>query len=195
MRICTFVGSITAPELGAHAIVNASNPDVLLGSGVSAAIREACGGRAYQEALLEALDAEFGEPLGPDDCLVTDAGAATAFRWVLHVPAVDYRMPDPETGGPSGPTRIAHCTRAALAAADALARAHALAGRFVLALPLLGAGAGGVGEVGSAEAMLGAVRAALDAGSALGELRFTVLGPEIARRVAHAAEQHGVAVA
>jgi O-acetyl-ADP-ribose deacetylase (regulator of RNase III) len=192
MRIGTFVGSITAQALGAHAVVNASNPDVALGSGVSAAIAEACGGAAYQRELREELEQQFGEPLEPDDCLVTGSGRASAFRWVLHVPAVDYRAADPETGGPSGPSRIARCTRAALREADALAREHDLEGRLVLATPLLGAGAGGVGEVGSADAMLRATRAALEQGLVLAELRFTVLTPELARLVARAAERHGV---
>ena len=48
MRLSTFVGSLVDQALGAHAIVNASNPHVGLGSGVSGAIRAACGGAAFQ---------------------------------------------------------------------------------------------------------------------------------------------------
>ena len=47
MRVSAFVGTIVAPALGAHAIVNASNPELGLGSGVSGAIRETCGGSAW----------------------------------------------------------------------------------------------------------------------------------------------------
>ena len=45
--VSTFVGSIVDPALGADAIVNASNPQVALGSGVSGAIREACGAQTF----------------------------------------------------------------------------------------------------------------------------------------------------
>ncbi len=105
-------------------------------------------------------DAEFDEPLEPDDCLVTGAGSSTAFRWVLHVPAVDYRSSDRETGGASGPSLVPACTRAALREAAALAKEHGLDGRFVLGAVLLGAGHGGLGEVNSADVMLRAVREA-----------------------------------
>ena len=106
MQVSVFIGSIVDRALGAHAIVNSSNPEVALGSGISGAIRDACGGAAYQREVSEAFVDEFDEPIGPDDCLVTGSGLSTAFRWVLHVPSVDYRTPDPETGRPTGPTRV-----------------------------------------------------------------------------------------
>src|SRR5262245_61467991 len=88
MRVSTFIGSIVDPALGAHAIINASNPEVALGSGVSGAIRDACGGSVFQQLVRDAWKDEFDEPLEPGDCLVTGAGSYAAFRWVLHVPAV-----------------------------------------------------------------------------------------------------------
>ena len=66
------VGSIVDTELGAHAIVNASNPAVALGSGVSGAIRDACGGTAYQSEVHQVWEDEFDEPLEPGDRLVTE---------------------------------------------------------------------------------------------------------------------------
>ncbi|MEQ8894458.1 MAG: macro domain-containing protein, partial [Sandaracinaceae bacterium] len=114
MRLSTFVGSLVDQALGAHAIVNASNPHVGLGSGVSGAIRAACGGAAFQTEVRRAWEDAFDEPLEAGDCLVTGAGTARAFRWVLHVPAVDYTARDPETGGSSGPARIQACAAAAL---------------------------------------------------------------------------------
>jgi hypothetical protein len=95
VHVSVHVGSLMDPALGAHAIVNASNPHVGLGSGVSGAIREACGGHSFQKEVRGAWEAEFDEPLQPGDYLVTSAGTATAFRWVLHVPAVDYKVRDP----------------------------------------------------------------------------------------------------
>jgi O-acetyl-ADP-ribose deacetylase (regulator of RNase III) len=189
MKITVKVGSIVDPAVGCHAIVNASNPSVALGSGVSGAIRGACGGAAYQAEVRAALEDEFGEPLGIGDCLATTAGTAQAFRWVLHVPAVDYRVRDPETGGVTGPTRVNACVVSALDEAADLASRHGLAGALRVALPLLGAGHGGLGAVASAELMVEAIRGWLDAqeGPApLAELRFVVLDEPTARIVQHA---------
>lgn len=114
MKLGVYTGSLVDPAIGAHAVVNASNPSVALGSGVSGALREACGGTAFQQELRERLEENFDAELEPDDCLVTSAGTSTAFRWVLHVPAVDYRRRDPETGGPSGPRRVRACVRSSM---------------------------------------------------------------------------------
>jgi O-acetyl-ADP-ribose deacetylase (regulator of RNase III) len=195
--VAAFVGSIVDARVGAHAIVNASNPDVGLGSGVSGAIREACGGAAYQREVRERLEEEFGEPLQPGDCLVTGPGTCTAFRWVLHVPSVDYRRADAQTGGPTGPARVRDCFRAALTESVALARAHALSGQFVLATPLLGAGHGGLGPIVALDTMMGALAEHLrespsEEREVLARIVFTVLSPQDARLVALAAGKHGL---
>ena len=190
-RVITRVGSIV-DAVGAHAIVNASNPSLGLGSGVSGAIREACGGAAFQAEVRRVHEEEYDEPLEADDCLVTGAGTAAAFRWVLHVAAVDYRSRDPETGGSSGPTRIRRCTRAALDEAVRLADENGLVGEMNVAFPLLGAGHGGLGEVASAAAMMEAIAAADDARRALREIRFAVLQERLARLVENAAERFGL---
>lgn len=199
MKLTVYTGSIVDPAIGADAVVNASNPDVILGSGVSGALREACGGAAFQRELRERLAQQFGSELGPNDCLVTSAGSCKAFRWVLHVPAVDYRTRDPETGGPSGPGRIRSCMRAALDAAEALGKRYDLGGRFVLATPLLGAGAGGLGPMASLDAMLKAVSEYRAASSSenetgLAKLVFVVLKAEDAQIVEREAQRHGLTV-
>ena len=51
MKLSVYTGSLVDPAIGAHAVVNASNPSVALGSGVSGALREACGGTAFQQEL------------------------------------------------------------------------------------------------------------------------------------------------
>lgn len=181
-----FLGSLVDPRLGADAIVNASNPHAALGSGVSAAIREACGGDDYQAEVRRAWEDEFDEPLTASDCLVTGSGTATAFRWVLHVPAVDYRVRDPETGGSSGPSRIRACTQSALAESTRLAGGDPL----IVGFPLLGAGHGGLGEVASAAAMMEAIASADVA--ALEEIRVAVLTPELVSLVANAAARSGL---
>lgn len=191
MKLSVYTGSIVDPALGAHAIVNASNSSVALGSGVSAAIREACGGNAYQKEIRGRLEEEFGAELEAEDCLVTSGGTSEAFRWVLHVPAVDYRQPDPETGGPTGPGRVRSCVRAFLREAASLASKNDLEGKLVVATPLLGAGAGGLGPVVSLEAMMGAVRDSPEESKSIGELVFVVLKPEDARVVESGASKLG----
>lgn len=193
----TYVGSITEPALGADAIVNASNPAVALGSGVSGAIREACGGAVYQRELREALEEEFDGELEAGDCLVTGPGTSTAFRWVLHVPAVDFGRPDPETGGITGPTRVKACFRSALERTLELARS--VDGGLVMGTPVLGAGVGGLGVVVALDAMMAALRAfgAALAPTDRGTIRtvvFAVLRNEDARLVERAAEKHGLLV-
>lgn len=194
IAVSTHTGSIVDREVDSHAIVNASNPSVGLGSGVSGAIREACGGARFQVIVREALEAEFGEPLGADDCLVTSGGTSDFIRWVLHVPAVDYTRRDPDTGGVTGATRVAACVRAALDEAATLATENDLVGRFRIATPLLGAGHGGLGVVVSADIMMGALRAWTIAheDSPVAEVRFVVLDDVAARTVMHAAAKHGL---
>jgi O-acetyl-ADP-ribose deacetylase (regulator of RNase III) len=199
MKLAVYIGSLVDPAIGAHAVVNASNPSVALGSGVSGALREACGGAAFQQELRERLEEDFDAELEPSDCLVTSGGTSTAFRWVLHVPAVDYRKRDPETGGASGPRRVRSCVRAFLDAAASLAKENDLAGRLIVATPLLGAGAGGLGPVASLDAMMSAVHEHLRRWSpeerdALARLVFVVLRPEDARLVEAGAAKHGFTV-
>ena len=200
MQVTVLNLSLVDERVGAHALLNAANPDLGLGSGVSGALREACGGAAYQRQVRERLEEEFGEPLGAGDCLVTGAGTATGFRWVLHVASVDYRRADPETGGVTGPSRIRACFRAALTEAVVLAREHGLSGQFILATPLLGAGHGGLGGIASLDVMMGALAAHLHDSPAeerevLARVVFCVLSPQEARLVPLAASKHGVPLA
>lgn len=196
MKVTVYVGSITDPALGAHAIVNAANASVALGSGVSGAIREACG-PGFQQEVRERLEEQFDGNLEAGNCLVTGPGEASAFRWVLHVPAVDFHVRDPETGGITGPARVRACFRSALEEALRLAGEARLTGRFVLATALLGAGVGGLGVVVSADVMMGELAVALRDWSAaqrevIDRVVFAVLTAHDASLVRLAAEKHGV---
>ena len=191
--VSAFHGSLVDPELGAQAIVNASNPHIGLGSGVSGAIREACGGHAFQREVRSRWEEDFEQPLESDDCLVTGAGTASWLRWVLHVAAVDYKHPDPRTGGPTGPRRVRQCFSAAIEEARFLAREHDLIGRLVLGTPLIGAGHGGLGEVVSLDSMMAALREVLEKEhDEMSEVRFAVMAPHLVTLVHRAAEKHGV---
>ncbi len=71
-------------------LVNDSNTHVQLGSGVSGAIRQACGPK-YQGHLFEALQAKFGGPMEPGQVLLTHAGAHPRAKYVAHVAVMDAR--------------------------------------------------------------------------------------------------------
>ena len=187
-------GSIT-DELGADAIINASNPALGLGSGVSGAIAAACG-PDFQRQVRQVWEDELDEPLEPDDCLITGAGAATRFRWVLHVASVDYMRRDPETGGVTGPTRIRRCMSAALVEATRLAHEVDEVRRLVVATPLLGAGHGGLGPIASLESMMRAIRQHIEErGWELGDLIVVSPNASEARLVEPAALRFGVPLA
>ena len=78
---------------GALAVVNASNESALLGGGVSRALFDECGGQVLQDEMHERLRDDLDGALELGDCLVTSGGSSTRIRWILHVPAVDYRGP------------------------------------------------------------------------------------------------------
>lgn len=71
-------------------LVNASNTQATLGSGVSGAIRRACG-PAFQGEVHQALEVKFKGPMAPSQVLVTSAGTHPHARWVAHVAVMDYR--------------------------------------------------------------------------------------------------------
>ena len=137
-------------DTGADAVVNASNPDAVLGGGVSRALFNECGGDLLQKEMHQALEAEFDGELGPDDCLVTSGGMSAKIRFVLHVPSVDYR--DPRT---STAERVASSAEAALRSAATLAEKE---GPLSVAFPLLGAGRGGLSPGVSLRAMVDGMR-------------------------------------
>jgi O-acetyl-ADP-ribose deacetylase (regulator of RNase III) len=82
-------GSLT--DGGETVLVNASNTGATLGSGVSGAIRRACG-PAFQGQVHEALQAKFKGPMEPGQVLITHAGAHPRAKWVAHVSVMDYRQ-------------------------------------------------------------------------------------------------------
>lgn len=71
-------------------LVNASNTEVSLGSGVSAAIRRACG-VGFQEHLYAELARVHGASMQPGMVLMTHAGSHPRARYVAHVAVMDYR--------------------------------------------------------------------------------------------------------
>lgn len=137
-------------DTGADAVVNASNPDAVLGGGVSRALFNECGGDVLQTEMREKLDDEFDGELEPDDCLATSGGTSKKIRFVLHVPSVDYRDP-----GTSSASRVASSAEAAIRSAVLLAEKE---GPIAVAFPLLGAGSGGLSPGVSLKGMVDGMR-------------------------------------
>ena len=88
MKVLIRQGSLTDGD--ESVLVNASNTNAQLGTGVSAAIRQACG-KGYQEKVLAMLEHQFHGPMQPGQVLLTHAGTHPRAVWVAHVAVMDYR--------------------------------------------------------------------------------------------------------
>src|SRR5206468_3941367 len=121
-------------------LVNASNTNGQLGTGVSAAIRAACG-NGFQEKIVAALQARFGGPMEPGEVLVTDAGTHPRARHVAHVAVMDYREGFTGSSYPAVELIRGACVKLwrTLEAVDG--------GPHSVAMVALGAGTGGLGVV------------------------------------------------
>ena len=135
MQITVVQGSLT--EGSETLLVNASNTNAALGSGVSSAIRQGCG-PGYQDHIARELAEGFGGPLLPGQVLVTDAGTHPRARWVAHVAVMDYRE---GFTGKSFPTLavIEDCCKNLMRVIDELAEP------ITVAMVALGAGTGNLG--------------------------------------------------
>ncbi len=79
-------------------IVNASNTQLILGSGVSNAFRQHCGGSSFQQELYKLRDKSA--PLSQGDVIISNAGCATNFTYALHAIVMNY-SDDSKTPFPS----------------------------------------------------------------------------------------------
>jgi len=75
-------------ENSADFIVNPSNTDLFLGSGVSAAFRRNCGNELQKEMKKHA-------PIKQGDVIVTSCPANPSFKNALHVAVMDYSKQNP----------------------------------------------------------------------------------------------------
>lgn len=120
-------------------LVNASNTNATLGSGVSGAIRKACGPQLQGE-LTKALEATFRGPMEPGQVLVTNAGTHPRAKWIAHVAVMDYRQGMGPQSYPSLETVKHGCERLW----DALEKVPGQE-RLSVAMVALGAGTGDLG--------------------------------------------------
>ncbi len=139
MDIRVVEGSLTSGH--ETVLVNASNTQLALGSGVSAAIRAACG-RDFQ-ALLTAELAKRGGSLQPGAVVVTSAGSHPRAKHVAHVAVMDYRNGMSAQAFPSLELVRAACATLWAAVAELPARP------LSVAMVALGSGTGGLGLVDS----------------------------------------------
>lgn len=137
MRVEVRQGSLT--DGNESVLVNASNTNAQLGSGVSSAIRAACG-KGYQQYLFDALQRVFGGPMAPGEILFTNAGTHPHAKWVAHVAVMDYRD---GFNGSSFPTM----ERIERACERLWPRIDSLGGPQSVAMVALGAGTGNLGVV------------------------------------------------
>ena len=125
-------------EPDATFIVNASNTQLLLGSGVSMAFKRHCGIRLEAE-MQEAL-ARIEGGLSPGDVVATSSGKANNFRYALHVAIMNYNR------GARSKRPTLQIIRTALEQIKGYlhwyARHHNE--HITLVLPLLGCGTGGL---------------------------------------------------
>lgn len=108
-------------QLRLDAVVNAANTELWMGGGVAGALKRAGGDEIEREAMAQG-------PIGLGQAVVT-AGHDLAAKWVIHAVVM-------EPGQPATGPAISGATKSALLAADGN-------GLRAIALPVLGAGAGG----------------------------------------------------
>ena len=162
-------------DAGCDIVVNASTPAAALGSGVSRAIFDECGGLAMQTEMRERLEEDLDGKLGPGDCLVTSGGTSKRLRHVLHVASVDYASGG--KGLTSTPQRVTEATAAALERAGELGTVEA---PLRLAFPLLAGGHGGLSVGVSLMAMVDGMKRFFHQNpeAAVGTIVFAVPEPD-----------------
>jgi len=150
-------GDITAQSV--DAIVNAANSDLVLGSGVAGAIREA-GGPSIQ------AECDTLGPIAVGDAAVTGAGELPA-RFVIHA-----------AGMPPGGAANEDSVRAAVRRSLELARERGCA---TVAIPAVGAGVGGFPAQRCAEVLVAEAREHLAGETTVTEVRFVLFGEPMYR--------------
>lgn len=159
MDITLAEGDITRQH--ADAIVNAANSTLLGGGGVDGAIHRR-GGPAILAECRALRAGRFPEGLPTGQAVATTAGELPA-RWVIHTAGPVYSRRQDRSA------LLASCYAESLRVADGL-------GARVVAFPAVSAGIYGWPAADAARIALAAVR---DAGAAVEEVRFVLLGPEM----------------
>jgi O-acetyl-ADP-ribose deacetylase (regulator of RNase III) len=148
-------------------LVNASNTNGQLGTGVSGAIRVACG-KGFQDEILAALKERFGGPMEPGEVLMTDAGTHPRARHVAHVAVMDYREGFTGASYPTVQLILSACVKLWKQLETLEGGPHSVA------MVALGAGTGNLGVAAPTLAAAETLKAHVDAtkGSRIGRVAF-----------------------
>ncbi len=143
-KIATFCGSIV--DCPTAAIVNAANSKLALGSGVSGAIRDACGGKEFQDECIEAVEDQAGGNLDLSGVAMT-SGGSSQYKWILHAATLDFSK-----GQYTSKEVAKKCMLNALKVADEIVEENDL-DKLSIGVPLFGSDVGGLSVTESCEAM------------------------------------------
>ncbi|WP_345994087.1 macro domain-containing protein [Sulfurimonas sp. HSL-1716] len=124
-------------------IVNASNTELILGSGVSKSFREKCGGSFYQQYLYE-IKQKYIDIFGTieqGDVIISNAGSAKNFKYALHVAVMNY-TDDTKVPFPTY-SQIKRSLKTILSLIEKKVISEKLTNP-TLTIPLLGTGTGGL---------------------------------------------------
>jgi O-acetyl-ADP-ribose deacetylase (regulator of RNase III) len=148
-KIGIFCGSIT--DCPTMCIVNSSNTSIGLGSGVSSAIRQACGGADFQQGCREMLDEQFHGTLPQGEVAIT-TGGTSQYRWIFHAATMDFKKSNKATY-----TVVRSCMINCLKTAERVIDKEELED-FTIGVPLFGADTGGLSIDDSCNAICEAMK-------------------------------------
>ncbi|EDZ61494.1 protein containing Macro/Appr-1-p processing domain [Sulfurimonas gotlandica GD1] len=128
-------------EAEATFIVNASNTELTLGSGVSYAFSQHCGGDIYQKELYK-IKKSVGI-IKQGDVIVSSPGSATNFKYALHVAVMNYS----EASQTPSPTyqQMQSALNSMLGIIEEIVQSEKIE-KPRIAMPLLGCGVGGLSK-------------------------------------------------
>ena len=175
-KIDTFKGILT--DCPTTVIVNSSNTDMALGSGVSNDIRNACGGAGFQQECTEARESLDGETL-PQGHVAITSGGASRYRWIFHAAVMDFR----KSHATSYPV-VRTCMLNVLKTAEDLIEEEDLE-ELTVGVPLFGTNVGRLSVDESCNAICEAIKAHFPRhrGSKISAILFAHPDPEVCKKV------------
>ena len=150
-KIDVFCGSIT--DCTTMCIVNSSNTSIGLGSGVSSAIRQACGGVEFQEECRAVLEEQFAGSTLPQGEVAITTGGTSQYRWIFHAATMDFKKSNKTTYA-----AVRSCMLNSLKTAERVIEEEGL-DDFTIGVPLFGSDTGGLSAEDSCNAICEAMKA------------------------------------
>ena len=172
----TFNGKLT--DCPTTVIVNSSNTDIALGSGVSNDIRNACGGINFQTELTEIRESLEGEILSQGQVVVS-GGGTSSYRWIFHAAVMDFR----KSHATSYPV-VRACMLNVLKAAEELIEEEDL-DELSIGVPLCGSNVGRLSIYESCNAICEAIKSHFPRhrDSKISAILFAHPDPEVCKKV------------